>query len=216
MMRNFFIGAVLLLLSLHAADAAKSTGSDDVLDAGLGDDARAAGLPGVTAVPVVPAVTAVRVVAPPAALAPERALSANPLWAIPLTQLSTTRERPIFSPSRRPPPAAVAAESPIVKAPAVRKREPEVPQLALVGTIASDKEGFGIFLDQSTKGALRLKLGEDYQGWKLRAIRGREVTMEKDQRAAVLTLPPPGAAQPGGEGRLLPVSVERIPPAERH
>jgi hypothetical protein len=214
MMRNFFIGAALLLLSLHAADAAKSTGSDDVLDAGL-DDARAAGS-AVTAVPVAPPVTTVRVVAPPTAPAPERALSANPLWAIPLTQLSTTRERPIFSPSRRPPPAAVAAESAIVKAPAVRKREPEVPQLALVGTIASDKEGFGIFLDQSTKGALRLKLGEDYQGWKLRAIRGREVTMEKDQRAAVLTLPPPGAAQPGGEVRLLPVSVERIPPAERH
>jgi hypothetical protein len=215
MMRNFFIGAALLLLSLHAAAAAKSTGSDDVLDAGL-DDARAAGLPGMTAVPVVPPVTAVRVVAPPTVAAPERTLSANPLWAIPLTQLSTTRDRPIFSPSRRPPPAAVAAESPIVKAPAVRKREPEVPQLALVGTIASDKEGFGIFLDQSTKGALRLKIGEDFQGWKLRAIRGREVTMEKDQRAAVLTLPPPGAAQPGGEVRLLPVSVERIPPAERH
>jgi general secretion pathway protein N len=214
MMRNFFIGAALLLLSLHAADAAKSTGSDDVLDAGL-DDARAAGS-AVTAVPVAPPVTTVRVVAPPTAPAPERALSANPLWAIPLTQLSTTRERPIFSPSRRPPPAAVAAESAIVKAPAVRKREPEVPQLALVGTIASDKEGFGIFLDQSTKGALRLKLGEDYQGWKLRAIRGREVTMEKDQRAAVLALPPPGAAQPGGEVRLLPARVERIPPAERH
>jgi hypothetical protein len=208
MMRNFFIGAALLLLSLHAAGAAKSTGSDDALDAGLTDDARAA-------VPVVPPVTAVRVVAPPTAPAPERALSANPLWAIPLTQLSTTRDRPIFSPSRRPPPAAVAAESAIVKAPVVRKREPEVPQLALVGNIASEQEGFGIFLDQSTKGALRLKLGEDFQGWKLRAIRGREVTMEKDQRAAVLTLPPPGAAQPGGEVRLLPASMERIPPAAR-
>jgi hypothetical protein len=208
MMRNFFIGAALLLLSFHAAGAAKSTGSDDALDAGLTDDARAA-------VPVVPPVTAVRVVAPPTAPAPERALSANPLWAIPLTKLSTTRDRPIFSPSRRPPPAAVAAESAIVKAPVVRKREPEVPQLALVGTIASEQEGFGIFLDQSTKGALRLKLGEDFQGWKLRAIRGREVTMEKDQRAAVLTLPPPGAVQPGGEVRLLPASVERIPPAAR-
>jgi hypothetical protein len=215
MMRNF-IGAVLLLLSLHAAVAAKSTGSDDALDAGLADDARAGGVPGVTAVPAAPPVTAVRVVAPPTTPAPERTLSANPLWAIPLTQLSTTRERPIFSPSRRPPPAAVAAESTIVKPPAVRKREPEVPQLALVGTIASDQEGFGIFLDQSTKGALRLKLGEDFQGWRLRAIRGREVTMEKDQRAAVLTLPPPGAAQPSGEVRLLPASVERTQASGRH
>jgi general secretion pathway protein N len=216
MMRNVFVSATLLLLFLHAAAAAKSTGSDDALDAGLADDARAAGLPGTTAVPAAPPVTAVRVVAPPTAPAPERTLSANPLWAIPLIQLSATRERPIFSPSRRPPPAAVAAEPAIVKPPPVRKREPEVPQLALVGTIASDQEGFGIFLDQSTKGALRLKLGEDFQGWRLRAIRGREVTMEKDQQAAVLTLPPPGAAQPSGEVRLLPASVERTQASERH
>ena len=66
------------------------------------------------------------------------------------------------------------------------------PPLSLVGTIASDDEGFGIFLDQSTKQALRLKLGEDYQGWRLRMIRGREVTMEKDQQEATLTLPSPG------------------------
>ena len=39
--------------------------------------------------------------------------------------------------------------------------------------------------------------------------------MEKDQRAAVLTLPPPGAAQPGGEVRLLPASAEKIPPTAR-
>jgi hypothetical protein len=91
----------------------------------------------------------------------------------------------------------------------VRKKEPEAPQLVLVGTIASEEEGFGIFLDQSTKGALRLKLGEDYQGWKLQAIRGREVTMEKDQQAAVLALPEPGAAHPGGDVRLLPVSAEK-------
>jgi general secretion pathway protein N len=39
------------------------------------------------------------------------------------------------------------------------------------------------------------------------------VTMEKDQRAAVLTLPQPGAAHPGGEVSLLPVSAERTSPA---
>jgi hypothetical protein len=36
---------------------------------------------------------------------PERAPpSGNPLWAILLKDLSDTRERPIFTPSRRPPP----------------------------------------------------------------------------------------------------------------
>ncbi len=51
---------------------------------------------------------------------------------------------------------------------------------------------FGIFLDQSNKTALRLKIGEDFQGWKLRSINGREVTMEKDEQGAVLALPQPG------------------------
>jgi len=214
MMRSFTIGITLLMLSVHGAGAATSAVSNDALDADLTDDARAAGSPTVTAVPVAPATT-VRVIAAPAAPTPERTLSANPLWAIPLTQLSVTRERPIFSPSRRPPPAAVAAEPAAVKAPPARKREPEPPQLVLVGTIASDEEGFGIFLDQSTKMALRLKVGDDYQGWKLRAIQGREVTMEKDQQTAVLTLPQPGTGQSGGEVHLIPASAVKMPLANR-
>jgi general secretion pathway protein N len=121
-----------------------------------------------------------------------------------LTQLSGTRDRPIFSPSRRPPPAAVAAEPAVVRPPP-RKKEIEPPQLALVGTIASGAEGFGIFIDQSTKAALRLKVGEDFQGWKLLTIRGREVAMSKDGRSAVLTLPQPGGQD--GEVRLVPVSA---------
>jgi general secretion pathway protein N len=140
-------------------------------------------------------------------------LSANPLWAIPLTRLSGTRDRPIFSPSRRPPPAAAAAEPVVAKAaPPPRIREPEPPQLSLVGTIASGDEGFGIFLDPSTSAALRLKVGEDYQGWKLLLIQGREATMAKDQQAAVLSLPQPGAGQATGEVRLLPAGAIRLPP----
>jgi hypothetical protein len=199
MMRNLIISVTLLSLSLHGAGAATSAASDDALDGGLSDDNRAVGSPAVIAIPVSPPVTTVRVVAPPPA--PERALSANPLWAIPLAQLSATRERPIFSPSRRPPPAAVAAEPAIVKAPTVRKKGPETPPLALVGTIASDEEGFGIFLDQSTKAAIRLKVGEDYQGWKLRSVQGRETALEKDQQVVTLALPQPALGQPSIEVR---------------
>lgn len=199
MMRNLIISVTLLSLSFHGAEATMPAASDDALDTGLSDDTRAAGSPAVMAVPVVPPATTVRVVAPPPS--PERTLSANPLWAVPLAQLPATRERPVFSPSRRPPPAAVAAEPAIVKAPTVRKKGPETPPLALVGTIASDEEGFGIFLDQSTKAAIRLKVGEDYQGWKLRSVRGRETALEKDQQVVTLVLPQPGLGQPPGEVR---------------
>lgn len=201
MTRRLAIGLIVLALSSHGA-APSTPASSDALDKDLADDARPPGPSVVAPAPAEP-VTTVRVVAPPAA--PVRTPSANPLWGIPLAQLSGTRDRPIFSPSRRPAPVADAAEPAPVRPPP-RKKEIEPPQLSLVGTIASGNEGFGIFIDQSTKAALRLKVGEDHQGWKLQMIRGREVTMEKDGRSAVLTLPQPGG-QSSGEVRLLPVSA---------
>ena len=128
--------------------------------------------------------------APPPA--PERTISANPLWEIPLTSLSGTRERPIFSPSRRPPPPAVVAIPVAKDPPPPMPPRVERPQLSLVGTIAGDGQSFGIFVDQTTAAALRLKLGEDYQGWRLQAVQGREVTLERDQRTTILSLPQPG------------------------
>jgi general secretion pathway protein N len=133
--------------------------------------------------------------APPSA--PERTPSANPLWAIPLATLSATRERPIFSPSRRPRPPVVTSV-PAAKAPPPPKPpRVERPQLSLVGTISSGDQSFGIFVDQATKAALRLKIGEDYQGWKLRSVQGREATLERDRQTTVFSLPQSGAGAPG-------------------
>jgi general secretion pathway protein N len=205
MNRALTIELVWLVLSVHAAAAATTPIVTDELDAGIVAETRL-GKPssGSAADPV----TSVRVAAPqPAA---ERSLSANPLWAIPLTRLSGTRDRPIFSPSRRPPPPVMTSEPAPPPPPPQRKKEVEPPPLALVGTIASDQEGFGIFLDQSTKEALRLKIGEDFQGWKLLAIRGGQVTMEKDQQAAVLTLPPAGG-EAASNVQLIPVSTVGAP-----
>jgi len=82
------------------------------------------------------------------------------------------------------------------------------PQLSLVGTITGDDQSFGIFVDRSTKAALRLKLGEDYQGWTLRSVQGREATLERDQQTAVLGLPQPGV----GEAGPLRVQAENVVP----
>ena len=150
--------------------------------------------------------------APPAGTAEERPPTGNPLWAIPLRELSATRERPIFSPSRRPPPPAVAA-APRVATPrvAVKPAEPERPQLSLVGTIAGAGEGFGIFVDQTTKNVVRLRTVDGHRGWILRSVRGREATLEKDRETVVLALPAPGqeqpavAARPPADPDLLPV-----------
>ena len=146
--------------------------------------------------------------APAKAAAPrqgDQTPSGNPLWAIPLTQLSATRERPIFSPSRRPPPPAVAAAPYVLAHATSTPVEPDRPRLALVGTIASQSEGFGIFLDQATNKIVKLKMGEGHQGWILRRVTRREVTLQKNQATALLALPVPStdakapAAQPAAE-----------------
>ncbi|HUN95525.1 MAG TPA: hypothetical protein VMU69_04710 [Bradyrhizobium sp.] len=206
------VTALILLGSLILDAAASATAvSSDALDADVNNAASSPMVPAMSAAPSEP-VTVVRSVAAPAA--PVRTPSANPLWAIPLSQLPETRERPIFSPSRRPPPVAAVANAVPVKPPP-RKREVRPPQLSLVGTISSEDESFGIFLDQATKAALRLRVGEDYQGWRLQAIRGREVTMQKDEQTAVLTLPEPGVNS-SGSVRLIPVGEIKMPAATQN
>jgi hypothetical protein len=64
----------------------------------------------------------------------------------------------------------------------------------LVGVIAGDQEGFGVFLDQATNNVVRLKTGQDHQGWVLVSVKGREVTLEKNKRSATLALPVPTIA----------------------
>ncbi len=196
MMRKFVIGITVLALSVYGgASASISAVSNDALDDQA--DGTRAGPPALSTW-ANPAPTVVQViVAPPAPVTPasERALSDNPLWAMPLAQFPVTRDRPIFSPSRQPPsPAVGPAVLPKVVA-ITKPREPERPQLTLVGTIASDEEGFGIFLDQATKAVLRLKVGEDFRGWKLRSVQGRETALEKDQQLVTLVLPQPGVGQ---------------------
>jgi hypothetical protein len=200
------IGIMVLVASAHGAAALSSVAATDPLDANVAEDGRL-GSPPASAIWTQPAARVqVQVVTAPAS---ERVLSANPLWAIPLTALSGTRDRPIFSSSRRPPVPAVAPTAGPKVAAVPKPREPERPPLSLVGTIASGDEGFGIFLDQSTKAALRLKVGEDCQGWKLRSVQGREVTLEKDQQVVTLALPQPGLVQAVSEVR----NDVRPPPA---
>ena len=205
MMRKLAIGITVLAISVHGGSSGSTSAvSNDALDADQADGTRAG--PAALSSRTNPAAP-MQVVAPPpapVAPAPERVLSANPLWAISLAQFPVTRARPIFSSSRRPPPPAVAPAA-VPKVAAVPKpREPERPQLSLVGTIAGVDEGFGIFLDQSTKAVLRLKIGEEYQGWKLRSVQGRETALERDQQVVTLVLPQPDV------GKM----VSEVPPPE--
>ncbi|MCK1383268.1 hypothetical protein [Bradyrhizobium sp. 21] len=122
-------------------------------------------------------------------------MKGNPLWAIPLATLSDTLQRPIFSPSRRPPPAMVSLSD--STAPAGPPSLPPVElRLLLVGTVIGGDQSVGIFVDQASKATLRLKLGDDYQGWRLRSVDRREVTMARGELSETLKFPTRGEGAP--------------------
>jgi hypothetical protein len=115
--------------------------------------------------------------------------SGHPLWRLPLGELTGTRERPIFSATRRPPPAPETPPPPaLVSAPG---KEITRPPLSLLGAIAADEAGIAIFLDEITRRTVRLKVGEGYAGWTLALVKAREATLIRDQHTAIVALPPP-------------------------
>src|SRR5262249_53342647 len=111
-----------------------------------------------------------------------------------------TRERPVFSPSRRPPPTPPlsAFVAPVAVRQPVKPPEPERPAVALLGTIiGAGDDRMAVFRDTSTQGTLRLRIGEACQGWVVRLIMPREATLMKDgAQAVVLEMPLPGATSP--------------------
>jgi hypothetical protein len=114
----------------------------------------------------------------------------NPVLAIPLSRLSNTRDRPIFSPSRRPPPhpAPVAIVRPVTP-----QIEPERPPFRLLGTVVGKSDGIAVVIEQATGAIVNLHTDESRQGWILRSVHGREVTLQRGGESSVLAMAPPGS-----------------------
>jgi general secretion pathway protein N len=146
-----------------------------------------------------------------------RARHGNPLWEVPFESLSVTRERPVFSSSRRPPPAAVA-EVAVAQPPSPPKpaQEEHPLQLSLVGTVTGGDRNLGIFVDQTSKSGLRLRIGEEHQGWTLRAVQGREATFARDQQTVVLNFPQPGTGAPAPRVEVADVASPVDEPRRPH
>jgi general secretion pathway protein N len=154
--------------------------------------------------------------------APKPQASGNPLWSVPLSVLTATQERPIFSASRRPPPRAVVAppvEQPAVPPPPLAS-VPEPPPLALIGAVVGDSDAIAVFVDRTTQKMVRLRQGESHAGWVLDTVLRREVTLKKDERsetielksttvsgAPVLPMPTAIGAGPVAPGTLIPAAA---------
>lgn len=132
----------------------------------------------------------------------------NPLWSIPLSALSATQERPIFSASRRPPQRAVVAPAEQAETPPPPPAaEPERPALALIGAVVGDGDAIAVFLDRSSQKIVRLRQGEAHSGWVLSSVQGREVTLKKAERSEVLVLQRQETPAAAPAGPALPAPV---------
>lgn len=138
----------------------------------------------------------------------------NPLWELPLNRLSTTRERPIFLPSRRPAAAPPTYVVPVAIRQPAKSPEPERPPVSLIGTVIGTDVQIGIFLEKATHSVIRLRLGEEHQGWVLRLVKAREVTIVKDVDQILTLGPSSGEASAVSRPTvqsLVPNSIGTIP-----
>ena len=156
----------------------------------------------------------VKPIAAPARENAKPAVSGNPLWGVPLSVLTATRERPIFSASRRPPPRAVVA-APVEQAsapPPPKAAEPDHPPLALIGAVVGENDAIAVFLDRTNQKIVRLRQGEAHSGWVVNAILPREVTFRKADQTEVLALKgqdaalAAAAAAPTAPGLVVPAA----------
>ena len=135
-------------------------------------------------------VSAVRPIASPSQSPADKPVPrGNPLWSVPLSALTSTQERPIFSLSRRPPPPAVAA-LPVEEANAPPPPKPaDTPQpLVLVGAVVGEGDAIAILLDRTDQRVIRMRQGEAHGGWSLSSVLPREVTLKQGRRSEVLVL----------------------------
>jgi hypothetical protein len=109
----------------------------------------------------------------------------NPVAAQALDKLSTTLDRPLFSPSRRPP---APPPPPVAQAPPPPPPPAPPPNLVLYGVVM-DGEGARAVVRAGAAGKmLRAQIGDDIDGWKVSQIDGRKVVLSLDGRFATFTM----------------------------
>lgn len=138
--------------------------------------------------------------------------SGNPLWSVPLSVLSATQERPIFSASRRPPPRAVAGPriEPVIVPVAPPPAEIEHPPLTLVGAVVGASDAIAVFLDRTNQAVVRLRPGEMHSGWELSSVLPREVTLKKADQVEVLVLQRPDGSTAPAASSAVPILPAQI------
>lgn len=106
-----------------------------------------------------------------------------------LETLTQTRERPLFSSSRRPPPPAIAEPERVEPLLAVVSKAPPPPPVAppdvrLTGLMLLPNRQMAILEHAPTGEVIRLAAGGELDAWTLRIIDARSIAFELDGREA--------------------------------
>jgi len=109
-----------------------------------------------------------------------------------LEDLHQTRDRPLFSPTRRPPPKVEAVQTIVPVAPPPAPVLP--PSLTLVGVIFGDDQQAVIVEEANDHKPIHLSLGDNIDGWIVISIAPRNVMFRRARRFFTLSFPAPTVA----------------------
>jgi hypothetical protein len=121
------------------------------------------------------------------------AVSGNPIDEVRLDRLSETRNRPVFSPSRRPlaPPALPAIAARIERAPQALSL-PSPPGVALFGIVVGEQGARAFIAMGAANQIIGVRPGDDISGWTVSAITQRNLVLSRAEQSATFTLFSPG------------------------
>lgn len=130
------------------------------------------------------------------------AVVGNPVERQPIGQLSATVERPLFSPTRRPPAKPVA----VVNRPEPPPTPAPPPSVVLLGIVREGGDGRAA-IRQSGDKVVRVRMGDDVEGWKVERIEPRRLVLTLGERSVDFAMFNGGAAK--GARSAVAKAVER-------
>jgi hypothetical protein len=145
------------------------------------------------------------------------AVLGNPLWALALDQLPATRDRPLFSPSRRPPPRPEAPRVEITASIPVAPPPSRPPSIVLMGVVTAADGTWALVRAGSSDKITPARLGDEISGWKVSEIGSRRLVLSSDDRSvsfalfAHMSAKDSGTNDPGVKSLADGASVARTP-----
>jgi hypothetical protein len=110
----------------------------------------------------------------------------NPVELQPWRELAATRDKPLFSPTRRPPPKPVAPVARVEPPPP----PPPPPSVVVLGIVSENGDGRAAIRAGKGTGdkVLRVRTGDDVSGWKVERIEPRRLVLTQGERSVDFAL----------------------------